>query len=100
MDNPFKAIIQLIKYSRNNAIKAVNAELITFYWSIGEHICKKLKKSEWDDSVVTELAKYIQQNKPELKGFSELSIALRETNLDLASPRWGKFATRTSTRLS
>lgn len=33
MDNRFTDIIQLIKQSRTNAIKAVNSELINLYWS-------------------------------------------------------------------
>jgi predicted nuclease of restriction endonuclease-like (RecB) superfamily len=74
MDERFTDIIQLIKQSRTNAIRAVNAELINLYWSIGEHISKKLKKSEWGDSVVLELAKYIRQNEPEIKGFSDKNI--------------------------
>lgn len=64
MDKRFTDIIQLIKQSRVNTIKAINAELINLYWNIGEHISKKLEKLEWGDSVVTELAKYIQQNEP------------------------------------
>jgi len=74
MDNKFKDIVQLIKQSRTNAIRAVNDELINLYWNIGEYISTKLEKSEWGDSVVTELAKYIQQNEPEIKGFSDKNI--------------------------
>ena len=74
MDIRFRDIIQLIKQSRTSAIRAVNAELITLYWNIGKYISKKLKKSEWGDSVVTELAKYIQQNEPEIKGFSDKNL--------------------------
>lgn len=74
MDNRFSDIIHLIKQSRANAIKAINAELIELYWNIGEYIDKKIEKSEWGDSVVTELAKYIQQNEPEIKGFSDKNI--------------------------
>lgn len=74
MDKRFTEIIQLIKYSRSNALKAVNAELINLYWNIGEYISKKIEQSEWGDSVVTELAKYIQKNEPEIKGFSDKNI--------------------------
>jgi predicted nuclease of restriction endonuclease-like (RecB) superfamily len=74
MDNRFKAIIQLIKQSRTNAIKAVNAELINLYWNIGEHISKKIEQSEWGDSVVTELANYLKTQEPEIKGFSDKNI--------------------------
>lgn len=74
MDNRFTDIIQLIKQSRTNAIKAVNVELINLYWNIGEYISKKIEQSEWGDSVVTELATFIQTHEPELKGFSDKNI--------------------------
>lgn len=74
MDNRFTEIIQLIKQSRANAIKAVNAELINLYWNIGAYISKKIKQSEWGDSVVTELANFIKTQEPEIKGFSDKNI--------------------------
>nr|WP_298145878.1 PDDEXK nuclease domain-containing protein [Flavobacterium sp.] len=74
MDNRFTDIIQLIKQSRTDAIKAVNAELINLYWSIGGYISKKIEQSEWGDSVVTELASFIQTHEPDIKGFSDKNI--------------------------
>ena len=74
MDKGFSDIIYLIKQSRLNAIRAVNAELIDLYWNIGKYINQKIDKAEWGDSVVLELAKYIQQNEPEIKGFSDKNI--------------------------
>lgn len=74
MDKRFTDIIQLIKQSRSDAIRAVNSELINLYWNIGKYLSQKLEKSEWGESVVTELAKYIQQNEPEIKGFSDKNI--------------------------
>lgn len=66
MDNRFTDIIQLIKQSRTNAIKVVNAQLINLYWNIGEYISKKIEQSEWGDSVVTELASFIQKHEPDI----------------------------------
>jgi len=74
MDIRFASIIQLIKQSRTNAIKAVNAELINLYWDIGEHISKKIEQSEWGDSVVKDLSEYIQKSEPQIKGFSDKNI--------------------------
>lgn len=74
MDNRFTDIIRLIKQSRTSAIKAVNAELINLYWNIGEYISGKIEQSEWGDSVVTELANFIQTNEPDIKGFSDKNI--------------------------
>lgn len=74
MANRFTDIIRLIKHSRENAIRVVNAEMINLYWNIGEYITKKIEIAEWGDSVVSELAKHIQQNEPEIKGFSDKNI--------------------------
>lgn len=74
MDNRFKDIIQLIKQTRTNTLRAVNAELINLYWNIGDYISKKIEQSEWGDSVVTELANFIQKYEPEIKGFSDKNI--------------------------
>jgi len=74
MDNRFFDIIQLIKQSRTNAISAVNAELINLYWAIGQYISRKIESSEWGDSVVLELAKFIQTSEPNLKGFSDKNL--------------------------
>lgn len=74
MDKRFSDIILLIKQSRIKALKTVNAELINLYWAIGENISKKLRNSEWGQSVVKELAKYIQQNEPGIKGFSDKNL--------------------------
>ncbi|WP_286431742.1 DUF1016 N-terminal domain-containing protein [Myroides marinus] len=69
MDNRFSYIIQIIKNSRANAIRAVNSELINLYWNIGEYISLKVEQSQWGKSVVKELSDFIQSSEPELKGF-------------------------------
>ena len=74
MDNRFTDIIQLIKQSRTNAIRAVNSELINLYWNIGKYTSKKIEQSQWGESVVVELANFIQTNEPEMKGFSDKNI--------------------------
>lgn len=74
MDKRFTDIIELIKRSRNNAIRKVNQELIDLYWNIGEYISNKVELSGWGQSVVKELAQYIQANEPEIKGFSDKNL--------------------------
>lgn len=74
MEKEFSNIINLIKQSRSNAIRAINAELIDLYWNIGKYISNKIDKAEWGNSVVMELAKHIQRNEPEIKGFSDKNI--------------------------
>ncbi|WP_299664536.1 PDDEXK nuclease domain-containing protein [uncultured Polaribacter sp.] len=74
MDKRFTDIITLIKVSRNHAVKAVNTELISLYWKIGSHISLKVAQSEWGKSVVSELASYIQQKEPHIRGFSDKNL--------------------------
>jgi predicted nuclease of restriction endonuclease-like (RecB) superfamily len=74
LENQFTDIIQLIKRSRVHAIKVVNIELINLYWNIGEYIHNRVESAEWGQSVVKELAQYLQRNEPELKGFSDKNL--------------------------
>ena len=74
LETQFTEIIFLIKKSRNNAIRAVNKELINLYWSIGEYINNRISTAEWGQSVVKQLADYLQRNEPDLKGFSDKNL--------------------------
>ncbi len=74
MDKRFLKIINLIRTSQGNAIKAVNTELISLYWTIGSHISHKVEQSEWGKSIVSELANYIQETEPNIKGFSDKNL--------------------------
>ena len=74
MDKKFSDVVLLIKQSRSNALKAVNSELINLYWNIGSYISHKVEASEWGQSVVKELAEFIQKTEPEIKGFSDKNI--------------------------
>jgi predicted nuclease of restriction endonuclease-like (RecB) superfamily len=74
MHNRFTAVLRLIKQSRANAIKSVNAELIHLYWKIGEYISSKIQQAEWGDGVVAELAEFIRRKEPDLKGFSDKNL--------------------------
>ena len=44
------------------------------YWNIGKYISSKVASSEWGDSVVNNLAEYIAQKNPDLKGFSNKNL--------------------------
>lgn len=70
LQNQFAEVAGLIKLSRDNAIKAVNREMISLYWKIGEYIQGRIESEQWGQSVVEELALYLQHREPGLKGFS------------------------------
>ena len=67
-------IITLIEEARQNALKSINAELIKLYWNVGEYLSCESKKASWGDSFIDETAKYIQENCPEIKGFTRCGL--------------------------
>ena len=74
LQQQFGAIVFLIQQSRNNAIKAVNTELITLYWNIGAYINKQLLAAQWGEKTIDELAAFIQKQHPELRGFTRSGL--------------------------
>ncbi|WP_347051891.1 PDDEXK nuclease domain-containing protein [Flavobacterium olei] len=74
LQEQFSDIIQLIKQSRSKAIAAVNTEMINLYWNIGQYIYIRLENQQWGQSVVSELALFLKNTEPELKGFSDKNL--------------------------
>ncbi|MCR5862553.1 PDDEXK nuclease domain-containing protein [Flavobacterium sp. J372] len=66
----FEEVAGLIKAARSNALKAINREMIDLYWNIGRYISERIESAEWGQSVVEDLAGWLQSKQPELKGFS------------------------------
>lgn len=70
----FDEVVNLIKKSRYAALKSVNSELINLYWKIGEYIDNKIKKAEWGEAIVDQLADHINKCHPELKGYTRRNL--------------------------
>lgn len=70
----FKHIELLIVKAKQQAYKAVNTELIELYWNIGEYLYKQTIEAEWGKSVVKELALYLKNKQPNVKGFSSQNL--------------------------
>lgn len=73
-NSAFFEIISIIENARTRAYKAVNRELITMYWDIGEYISKKTGESGWGKSVVVDFSNFLKINYAELRGFSPQNI--------------------------
>ncbi len=56
------------------ALKAVNKELISLYWDIGQMIVEKQKGETWGKSVVENLAQDLRSEFPGISGFSARNI--------------------------
>jgi len=72
----FNTIVDLIKDARNQAYAQVNKTLIELYWRIGAYISTQTTQANWGKGVVKELAEYIKQSDPTLKGFSDKNLWL------------------------
>lgn len=74
IETQFNDIVLLIKQAQGKAVKAVNKELIDLYWNIGQYISAKIESSIWGESVVKELAEFLNRTDPTLKGFSDKNL--------------------------
>jgi predicted nuclease of restriction endonuclease-like (RecB) superfamily len=70
----FDQVLALIDAARTRAVATVNTTLIDLYWSIGEHIAKKVDDEGWGKGTVQELAGYIQRRQPNARGFSASNL--------------------------
>ena len=70
----FNALLLQIKQAKQQAFAQVNNILIELYWQIGKTISHQVKISAWGKSVVSEFAKFISDNDPEIKGFSDKNL--------------------------
>jgi predicted nuclease of restriction endonuclease-like (RecB) superfamily len=74
----YKELLKNIKNqiinSRNNAILAVNKELIILYWNIGNIIIKTQQEEGWGSKFIQRLSKDLREEFPDMKGFSERNL--------------------------
>ncbi|MFN4008165.1 MAG: YhcG family protein [Chitinophagaceae bacterium] len=70
----FKQIVLLIEEARNRAFHKVNEELILLYFKVGNIVSEKVSAGAWGDNTVEELASFIQDNYPGLKGFNRRGL--------------------------
>lgn len=74
LQEQFSHITTLISKAKENAFHAVNKELVTLYWHVGEYVSLQVEKKAWGKSVVKELSLFIQRSEPNIVGFSPQNI--------------------------
>lgn len=70
----FDELLQHIQQARAKAFRQANTVLIDLYWRVGKTISEKVQSEAWGKGVVTELANYIAQHAPDIKGFSDKNL--------------------------
>lgn len=74
MNTEFKQVVLLIEESRNRAFQKVNEELVMLYYKVGNLVSEKVSQGVWGQNTVEELADFIQENCPGLKGFNRRGL--------------------------
>lgn len=70
----FDEVLSLIEAARRRAYQAVNAELVSLYWQLGEYVSRKIASAEWGDGVVDELAATIAREYPNMRGYTRRNL--------------------------
>lgn len=74
LEKQFSHITTLIREAKQRAYQAVNTELVSLYWQVGEYVSQQVASKVWGKSVVQELANFIQKLEPNIIGFSSQNI--------------------------
>jgi len=73
-ESAFVEVVELIRTARRRAAHAVNTELIELYWRIGDYLNGKIEANGWAKGTVVQLAAYIAQREPGLRGYSPQNL--------------------------
>jgi predicted nuclease of restriction endonuclease-like (RecB) superfamily len=70
----FDTVARLIEEARQNTLNKVNAELIMLYYKIGGFISSESEKHGYGDAYIEQIAMFIAQKYPDLKGFNRRGL--------------------------
>lgn len=70
----FEQVVILIEEARNRAFSKVNAELVLLYFNVGNIVSDKVAAGVWGENTVDDLANFIEQQYPGLKGFNRRGL--------------------------
>lgn len=70
----FEQVIILIEEARNRAFSKVNTELVLVYFNVGNIVSDKVAAGVWGENTVDDLANFIEQQYPGLKGFNRRGL--------------------------
>lgn len=63
-----------VRESRQKAVLAVNTQLLTLYWNIGNTVSQQVQQANWGSKTVEKLANDLRSEFPDMKGFSLRNI--------------------------
>lgn len=73
-EKDFEQIVLLINEARSRVYSKANAELVLLYFNIGKFVSEKVVAGNWGDGTVNDLAAYITEKQPLLRGFNRRGL--------------------------
>ncbi len=73
-EKDFSEVLKIIQRGRSRVFSAINVALIETYWAVGAYLSRKVAEAEWGKGIVKELAFWLKQKDPEVKGFSSQNL--------------------------
>jgi len=70
----FATILGQIQSAKETAYQQINKTLVELYWNIGKHVSSQVEKADWGKNTVAQLANFIQQQEPNMSGFTASNI--------------------------
>ncbi len=70
----FSEVLHFIQSARQRAYQAVNVELVTLYWQVGETISRKTISDGWGKGTIESLSSFVQHAQPGIRGFSPQNL--------------------------
>ncbi len=70
----FAEVAEMIRAAKRKATRTVSTQLVELYWQVGAYISRKLEEAEWGDGVVQQLAEYLAETQPQLRGFTRPNL--------------------------
>ena len=70
----FLPVFELIRNSKQKVLQKVNRELIELYWNLGKILSEKIEQDGWGKSTIADLAVFIKEKDPSLKGFGGTNL--------------------------
>ena len=70
----FFEIEKMIENRRKEAYRKINEEMISLYWDIGKYLSEKIQENKWGAKVIENLALFIKERYPTLKGFNKRGL--------------------------
>lgn len=73
-EKDFEQIVLLINEARSRVYSKANAELVFLYFNVGKFVSEKVVDGNWGDGTVNDLAAYITEKQPLLRGFNRRGL--------------------------